>query len=102
MPSKRMPVLSMYVQMLSVPGAVPDFICCIACVTSCSVGTPVYLYIYIYIVIWCVCVGDGVISSYGSRFSVPNFSKVPAHLLAWVASVVRGFPSLLLTLLALA
>ena len=27
--------------MLSVPGAFPDFTCCIACVTSCSVGTPV-------------------------------------------------------------
>ena len=28
-------------QMLSVPGALQDFICCIACVTSCSVGTPI-------------------------------------------------------------
>ena len=28
-------------QMLSVPGAFPDFICCIACVTSYSLGTPV-------------------------------------------------------------
>ena len=28
-------------QMLSVPGAFPGFICCIACLTSCSGGTPV-------------------------------------------------------------
>ena len=28
-------------QILSVPGAFPDLIGCIACVTSCSVGTPV-------------------------------------------------------------
>ena len=33
--------LRIYVQMLSVPGVFPDFICCIPCVTSCSVGTPV-------------------------------------------------------------
>ena len=41
--AKCMSVLSISVQMLSIPGAFPDLICYIACVTSCSVGTPVVI-----------------------------------------------------------
>ena len=41
LPANYMSVLGIPVQMLSVLGVFPDFIGCIACVTSCSVGTPV-------------------------------------------------------------
>ena len=41
MPAKCMSVLSIYIYMLSVLGAFPGLIYCIACVTSCSVDTPV-------------------------------------------------------------
>ena len=41
LPAKWMSVLSISVQMLLVPDVFPDFICCIACVTSCGVETPV-------------------------------------------------------------
>ena len=42
-------------QMLSLPGAFPAFICCIACVTSCSVETAVA----ISRLLFGVCVGGG-------------------------------------------
>ena len=50
-------------QMLSLPGAFPASICCIACVTSCSVGTPVAISRSSF------GVGGGV-SSYSNWFSV--------------------------------
>ena len=62
--AKCMSVLSISAQMLSVPGAFPDVICCIACVTSCSVGTPVAIIGSLF--------GAGV-SSYGNWFSDQNF-----------------------------
>ena len=61
-------ILRIYLQMLSVPCAFPDFICCIACcITSCSVGTSVALSRSSFD-------GGGGFRSYGN--SIQNFKKV--------------------------
>ena len=62
-------VSSISLQMLSVTGAFPDFICCIACVTSCSVGTSVAISRSSF-----GGVGGGGDSSYGNY--IQNFWKV--------------------------
>ena len=62
LPAKRMSVWIIYVQMLLLPGAFPAFICCITCVTSCCVGTPVDISRSSF----GVCGGGGRVSSYGN------------------------------------
>ena len=81
-------------QMLSFSGAFPDFICYITCVSSYSVGTHVAISTSSF------GVGRGsavMVTDSLFRTSV----KCSTHLLAWVSSVVREFPSLPLTMLTL-
>ena len=92
LPAKCMSVI--YVQMMSVPGAFHGFICCIACVTSCSVETPVAISRSSF--------GVG----RGSAVMVTDYlyitsEKCLTHLLAWVSSVVTGLLSWSLTMLTL-
>ena len=82
LPVKFMSVLSIYVQMLSIPGAFPNFICCIACVTSCSVGTPVDIYI-LYIATGVIYISFGVGGQQLVTDSLFRTSeKCSAHVLA--------------------
>ena len=77
---------------MSIPGDFPVFICFIAWVTSCSVGTP-------------VAISRSSLGAGGSAVMVGasvlrTLVKCSAHRLACIWSVVSAFPSLSLTMLA--
>ena len=78
-PAVMTSVFSSSMQMLSIPGDFPAFICFIAWVTSCSVGTP-------------VAISRSSLGAGGSAI------MVGASVLR--TSVVSAFPSLSLTMLA--
>ena len=85
-------VFSSSMQMLYIPGDFPVFICFIAWVTSCSVGTP-------------VAISRSSLGAGGSAVMVGasvlrTSVKCSAHRLACICSVVSAFPSLSLTMLA--
>ena len=92
LPAKCMSLLSIHVQMLTAPGAFPGFICCRACVTSCSVGTP--------LAISRSSFGVGV-NSYGNWFFVQNFCKLLDPSLSLSFLCCQGIPFLSLTMLTL-
>ena len=72
-------------QVLSVPGTLPDFICCITCVTSCSVGTPVAISRLSFGV--CVWGGGLVLAVMVANSLFRTSEKSLTHLLAWESSV---------------
>ena len=84
-PAVMTSVFSSSMQMLSIPGDFPVFICFIAWVTSCSVGTP-------------VAISRSSLGAGGSAVMVGasvlrTSVKCSAHRLACICSVVSAFPS---------
>ena len=84
-PAVMTSVFSSSMQMLSVPGDFPVFICFIAWVTSCSVGTP-------------VAISRSSLGAGGSTVMVGasvwrTSVKCSDHRLACICSVVSAFPS---------
>ena len=91
-PTVMTAVFSSSMQMLSVSGDFPVFICFIAWVTACSVGTS-------------VAISRSSLGAGGSKVTVGASVlgasvKCSAQRLACICSVVSAFPSLSLTMLA--
>ena len=91
-PAVMTSVFSSSMQMLSIPGDFPVIICCIAWVTSCSVGIPV--------AISRLLLGAGGSAVMVGASVLRTSVKCSAHRLACICSVVSAFPSMSLTMLA--